>query len=104
MNCNEARRQLPAPSEAPGPELLAHVSSCDPCRAEIEAIAEVDRRVLRLGAFRKVKLPELLVGLDQSLIAWEPARRPKRRAPIRLAIGMLLCGVLLGCLGLLLRH
>src|SRR5262245_23847520 len=75
MTCAEARRSLPGPDGAgPQADVQAHWTACEPCRAEAEAIREVDRRLQRLGALRRLKVPELSVQLDERL-------RPRPRPP-----------------------
>ena len=76
MNCAETRRQLPAPDVLPeGLEehdatalaLQAHMDGCVPCRAELEGLREVDRRVQRLGAYVLLAMPTLLVQLARQV-------------------------------------
>lgn len=76
MICAEARRQLPAPDGAVSEAVAAHLRGCSPCRAEAEALQEIDRRLLRLAAHRNLSLPALAVQLDHHLIGTPLAPRP----------------------------
>lgn len=85
MTCAEARRQLPAPEAAHAAAVAAHLGDCIPCRAESDALKEVDRRLHRLGQVRVLKAQPALPGLTQSAQAQlglplaAPAARPRRR-------------------------
>jgi anti-sigma factor RsiW len=95
MTCAEARRRLPGPEEAAPEAVAAHLEGCDPCRAEVEALREVDRRLERLGAYRLLSTAEQVVALDRQLgplLGAQPARRPARF----LWLGLALLGALLG--------
>lgn len=66
MTCAEARRQLPAPETEQAAALAAHLGDCVPCRAESDALKEVDRRLHRLGQARVLKAQPALSALAQS--------------------------------------
>lgn len=91
--------------------MAAHLSGCGPCRAECDALKEVDRRVQRLGQTRRDGAAAALRELDQRLaVRLGPARKVpvqmQRRRPLRrgrLLVLLSLGAVLLAGLGLLLR-
>lgn len=97
MTCAEARRQLPGP-EGPAPAaVLDHLEGCDPCRAEVEALREVDRRLGRLGAYRLLGTAEQLVALDKQLgplVGPQPARRPARLLGLAALLALLVAAAL----------
>lgn len=82
MTCAEARRRLPEPEARAHPGVDSHLGECEPCRAEAEALCEVDRRLQRLGAHRTLGTGELLIRLDQHLQAERDPTPPSRRWPI----------------------
>lgn len=92
--------------------MAAHLSGCGPCRAECDALKEVDRRVQRLGQTRRDGAAAALRELDQRLaVRLGPARKvpaqrqrplPQRRGR-RVLLLLSLGVVLLAGLGLLLR-
>jgi hypothetical protein len=67
MTCAEARRQLPGPDALPPDGVAQHLLECAPCRAEAEGLAEVDRRLHRLGVYRGLSVAELMLRLDEQL-------------------------------------
>lgn len=85
MTCAEARRQLPAPEAEHAAAVAAHLGDCIPCRAESDALKEVDRRLHRLGQARVLKAQPALSGLTQSAQVQlgvplaAPAAPPRRR-------------------------
>ena len=81
MTCAEARRRLPGRDAAELAVVREHLAGCDPCRAESDALREVDRRLGRLGAYRLLSTAEEVLQLDQKLgqVLGPAARRPTRR-------------------------
>ena len=65
MTCAEARRQLPAPEDVHAAAVAAHLLDCVPCRAENDALKEVDRRLQRLGQARVQSAQPALLALTQ---------------------------------------
>jgi anti-sigma factor RsiW len=106
MTCAEARRSLPGPDGAARDDtdvqadVLSHLAACEPCRAEADALKEVDRRLQRLAAFRLLKVPEMLVQLDDRLRPQPrpPSARVLRRVALLLSLTLLVLLAVLGAL------
>jgi predicted anti-sigma-YlaC factor YlaD len=97
MTCAEARRQLPAPEAVHAAAVAAHLADCNPCRAEHDALKEVDRRLQRLGQARVLKAQPALGLLTERAQAQLGLPLPVPRARPRWLL--LLCGlVALGAL------
>lgn len=101
MTCAEARRQLPAPEAEQAAAVAAHLVDCVPCRAESDALKEVDRRLHRLGQARVRKAQPALLALTQSAQAQlgrpaaATAARPRRRVVGAALLGLLALAALL---------
>ncbi len=99
MTCAEARRQLPGPEDPAAAAVAAHLEGCDPCRAEVDALREVDRRLGRLGEYRLLSTAEQVLALDRQLGPLLGAP-PRRRSGHYLWLGLALLALLLaGALG-----
>lgn len=95
MTCAEARRQLPGPDARPPDGVAAHLEECAPCRAEAEGLAEVDRRLQRLGAYRGLSVAELTLRLDEQLGQPQRGERQRGLRPATLLISLTLSLALL---------
>ncbi|MDW8283297.1 MAG: hypothetical protein RMK29_16415 [Myxococcales bacterium] len=80
-----------------------HLQGCNPCRAEAEALREVDRRLQRLGALRLLSTTEQILRLDRQLapLMGEPIVRVRSRRWLALVgvlavVGLALILALLG--------
>lgn len=94
MTCTETRRKLPQPEGLPHPAIAEHLASCRACRAESEALKEVDRRLVRLAMMRRSLLQDQQAALDQLFPQGPP---PKPTWPWRTATyWLLLCALVLG--------
>ncbi|MFO0573155.1 MAG: hypothetical protein U1A78_04085 [Polyangia bacterium] len=102
MTCAETRRLLPAPE----PQLVAavteHLADCAPCRAESDALREVDRRLVRLGQIRTQNSAVALRRLEQRLGEQLGLLQPPRPAvpASRLFVAAALLLALLGLMAL----
>lgn len=67
MTCAETRRLLPAPEPQLQAAVTEHLADCAPCRAESDALREVDRRLVRLGQIRTQGTASVMRRLDQRL-------------------------------------
>lgn len=105
MTCAETRRQLPAPEAAAVALVAAHLEECGPCRAESDALKEVDRRLQRLGQQRLESCEQAGAQLDRQiqerLGLLQPPAPPLSRA---LWWGAALAILLLSALAVILRH
>jgi anti-sigma factor RsiW len=102
MTCAETRRLLPAPDPQLGAAVTEHLADCAPCRAESDALKEVDRRLVRLGQIRTQGTAGALRRLDQRLseqLGLLHSPRPSVPAS-RLAVAGALLLALLGILAL----
>lgn len=88
MTCAEARRQLPGPEALPADGVARHLLECAPCRAEAEGLAEVDRRLHRLGVYRGLSVAELMLRLDEQLGQAPKHERPHGLRPATLLIAI----------------
>ncbi len=96
MTCAETRRQLPAPESGAAAAVAEHLHECVPCRAESDALKEVDRRLQRLGQGRLDGLtaaaPALDRQLQEQLGLLQPAQpaQPRARLLALAVLGLLL--------------
>jgi anti-sigma factor RsiW len=100
MTCAETRRLLPAPEPQHQAAVSEHLHGCTPCRAESEALREVDRRLVRLGEIRASHGATALRRLDQRLTEQLGLPGPSRRAvptsrALIIGLGALTAAVLL---------
>lgn len=102
MNCAEVRRQLPEPDAAVLAAVEEHLTDCNPCRAESEALIEVDRRLIRLGQQRLTNSEAAARSLAQVAFTQLGPVQPSQPESFRYLRWLSIASLLLGA-ALLLR-